>query len=287
MCDGTNFHDELIVPDWLLSKEPFSVKECTNCSFRFTANPPSAESAGAYYETEDYIEHSDNAKGLINKLYHMARRQMLKYKLRLVAKHAEGKKLLDIGSGSGYFLNTMKTAGYDVNGVEISDKAVELCQSNFGIKAYSPDDFLADKIPGKIDVASMWHVFEHVYSYEEYFKLIHEKLNDAGTSFVAMPNHLCLDETIYGKYWAAYDTPRHLWHFTPITFKKFAEDRGFELVKMHNLPLDPFYNSMVSASYKKSLTLLPVTVFYGFLSLLLGVFSIKRASSVIYVLKKK
>jgi len=286
VCGATSFTDELVVTDWLVSNEDFLVKECNACSFRFTSNPPAAEHAGPYYETEEYVEHSDNAEGLINVVYHKARTWMLKYKLRLIRKHSDGKRLLDLGSGSGYFLNSMKNNGYDVNGVEISDKAVALCQNKFRIKAYSPTEFLANEIPGEFDVATMWHVFEHVYSYNEYFDMLHKKLTKNGTLIIAMPNYYCLEEKTYKKYWNGYDTPRHIWHFTPSTFPRFAKDRGFEMVKMTSLPLDMFYNSMISASYKKSFTFLPITVFVGLCSLMLSIFSFKRTSSVVYVMKK-
>jgi SAM-dependent methyltransferase len=287
VCGGNTLTTELHTKDWLVSHEDFEIKNCDNCGFRFTSNPPAAGDAGPYYETEEYVEHSDNKEGLTNTIYHYARKWMLKYKFSLVSKYAKGKRLLDIGSGSGYFINHMKQWGYAVNGVEISDKAVAFCQTKFDITAYSPEQFIADEISGEFDVATMWHVFEHVYSYDEYFSMLHKKLAADGTLIIATPNHLCLEEKYYRKFWNGYDVPRHLWHFTPSTFTQFAEKRGFKLIKMRNLPLDPFYNCMISASYKKSISLLPATVFVGFLSFCNAIFSFNKSSSIVYILKKQ
>ena len=287
VCNSPSFKPSIVVPDWLVSNEKFEIVACKECDFRFISNAPKAEDAGKYYETEEYVEHSDSKEGLINTIYHVARKQMMKYKLKLVSKNSNGKKLLDIGSGSGYFLNFMKQQGFDVKGVEISEKAVQLCNDKYSILAYSPNDLIEGKLPKDIDVATMWHVFEHVYSYDEYFKQIHECLSDDGTLIIAMPNHQCFEAGFYNKYWNGYDTPRHLWHFVPKTFRKFAENRGFEIVKMTNLPLDPFYNAMISASYKKSFTFLPFTFFIGLVSWIMAKFSFQKSSSIVYILKKK
>lgn len=286
VCGSTSLKDELTATDWLVSSELFYIKNCTSCGFRFTSNPPAKDYAGPYYETEEYVEHSDSSAGLINTVYHYARKWMLKYKLRLIQKHATGKSLLDIGSGSGYFIHYMKQSGLQVAGVEISEKAVALCKEKFGIQAYSPEQFLANEIPDQFDIATMWHVFEHVYSYDAYFAMLHKKLSANGTLIIAMPNHLCLEEKYYRKYWNGYDTPRHLWHFTSTTFTKFAQDRGFEIVKEHNLPLDPFYNCMISASYKKSFSFLPATLLIGLASSINALFTFRKSSSIVYVLKK-
>jgi 2-polyprenyl-3-methyl-5-hydroxy-6-metoxy-1,4-benzoquinol methylase len=212
---------------------------------------------------------------------------MLQFKLSKIKNNTTGKKLLDVGSGSGYFVNHMKQHGYNVTGVEISDKAVELCKAKFGIQARSPQDFLVGQLDKDYDIISLWHVFEHVYTFDEYFDLFSKSLKNDGTLILALPNSNSMDAKLYGKYWAAYDTPRHLWHFTPDTLSRFAETRGFEVTKKYRLPLDPFFNSMVSASYKPGFTALPVSVLKGLYSLIVSFFNKDKSSSLIYFLKKK
>lgn len=287
MCDQTDFRIFKKVPDWLVSKEEFEIQQCNSCGFKFTGNAPTENTIGPYYNSEEYVEHSDTNKGIIYSVYHKARELMLSYKLRKIQKLGVGKKLLDVGSGSGYFMNHMAKNGYETTGVEISEKARNLAKDKFGIEAKIPSDFLEKKLDADFDLITLWHVFEHVYTYDEYFELFLESLNNNGRLILALPNSNSTDAKMYDSYWAAYDTPRHLWHFTPKTIEQFAANRGFALEKKYRLPLDPFFNSMVSASYKKSFTFLPITVLKGLVAYLVSLFNIDKSSSLIYVFKKK
>ena len=286
VCNATQFEDFLEVKDWLVSKESFQLQRCSKCSFVFTANAPVEEDIAPYYDSEEYVEHSDTNKGVIYGLYHYARSLMLAYKYRKLKSLQTGKKLLDVGSGSGYFLNFMKNKGYDVTGVEISDKAKELCKNKFGIDAFAPIDFLQNKLDTDFNLITLWHVFEHVYTYDAYFDLFKKSLSTNGKLVLALPNKNSWDAKHYKQYWAAYDTPRHLWHFTPKTIQEFAKRRGFKLIRRYRLPLDPFFNSMVSASYQDSKTLLPLTLLKGLWSYVVSLTNINKSSSLIYVFEK-
>lgn len=287
VCESTHFKDYLVVPDWLVSKENFQLQQCDGCGFVFTSNAPKEESIAPYYESEEYVEHSDTKKGIIYGLYHYARSLMLSYKYKKLKSLNVGAKLLDVGSGSGYFLNFMQHKGFKVTGVEISDKAKELCQNKFGINAYAPEDFLQHKLDTDFDLITLWHVFEHVYTFNDYFDLFHKSLQPQGKLVLALPNKDSWDARHYHHYWAAYDTPRHLWHFTPKTIEAFAKRRGFKLVTKYHLPLDPFFNAMVSASYKTSKTFLPFTLLKGFWSYFKSLIDVNQSSSLIYVFEKE
>lgn len=286
VCSQTDFRIFKKVPDWLVSKEVFNIQQCNSCGFKFTGNAPGEEDIGPYYNSEEYVEHSDTNKGLIYSVYHKAREIMLGYKLRKIQQLNAGKKLLDVGSGSGYFMNHMAKNGYETTGVEISEKARNLSKEKFGLEANEPTDFLDKKLDTDFDLITLWHVFEHVYTYNEYFELFSASLKKDGHLLLALPNSDSVDARMYGKYWAAYDTPRHLWHFTPKTIEQFAKKRGFTLEKKYRLPLDPFFNSMVSASYKEAFTFLPFTVLKGLWAYLVSIFDIDKSSSLIYVFKK-
>lgn len=258
---------------------------CSRCSFRFTQDAPSQEEIGPYYDTDSYVEHSDTRSGLVFTLYHYGRMLMLNMKLRLIKRTHSGKRLLDIGSASGYFLNHMKLGGYQVKGVEINEKARALCKEKFDIDSYPPE-WLTEQKDAKFDLISLWHVFEHVYDYDGYFKAFDNLLTDDGRIVVAMPNYRAYDASYYGKYWNAYDVPRHIWHFDFDSFSQFAKDRGFEIEKVKDLPLDPFYNAMTSAEFKPKFTFIPWALFIGFVAYLKGVLNTKKASSIVYILKK-
>ena len=286
VCGHSSFKHFLNVPDWLVSKEVFELQQCEQCQFVFTANAPLEKDAGPYYNSEEYVEHSDTSSGLIYSIYHVARRAMLHYKYIKIKRLHVGKKLLDVGSGSGYFLNFMKKKDYDVTGVEISEKAIALCKKNFGIKAHSPSEFLEEKLDTNYDIISLWHVFEHVYSYDAYFELFSKSLNDNGCLILALPNCDSQDARMNKVYWGAYDTPRHIWHFTPKTIELFAMERGFKMIKKHRMPLDPFFNVMVSDSYKDKFTVLPYTLLKGLYSYISSLLNIEKSSSIIYIFQK-
>ena len=286
VCGHSSFKHFLNVPDWLVSKEIFELQQCEQCQFVFTANAPLEKDAGPYYNSEEYVEHSDTSSGLIYSVYHVARRAMLHYKYMKIKRLHVGKKLLDVGSGSGYFMNFMKKKGYDVTGVEISEKAIALCKKNFGINAHSPSEFLEEKLDTDYDIISLWHVFEHVYSYDAYFELFSKSLNNNGYLILALPNCDSQDARMNKSYWGAYDTPRHIWHFTSKTIELFAMGRGFKMIKKHRMPLDPFFNVMVSDSYKDKFTFLPLTLLKGLYSYIISLLNIEKSSSIIYIFQK-
>lgn len=286
VCNSQELNSVIKANDWLVTKEEFSIYECASCEFRFTQDAPSEALVGPYYDNEDYVEHSDSSKGLIFTLYHWGRKLMLNRKHNLIANNSQGKRLLDVGSASGYFLNHMKQKGFDVQGIEISEKARELCKSKFDIDTFTPNLLINKELDGPYDVITLWHVFEHVYTYNEYFDAFKELLSPDGVLVIAMPNYKCYDAAYYKEYWNGYDVPRHLWHFHPPTFNTFSEKRGFKTLKTKRLPLDPIYNSLVSADYKPRKAFLGLTLLVGVWSYLISLINKQRSSSLVYFLKK-
>lgn len=269
-----------------MSGEEFPLMHCQDCSFIFTQDAPREEAVGTYYDTEDYVEHSDTHKGLVFSLYHYGRKLMLRRKRQLVGRQSGGKKLLDIGSASGYFLNHMRQRGYEVSGVEVSQKARRLCEAKFGISAFDPEWFLNEDQVARFDLITLWHVFEHVYRLGDYMDAFQRSLEPGGALIIAMPNHRSFDAKYYKEHWNAWDVPRHLWHFNPATFKRFAADHGFEIRSTYRLPLDPFYNALVSADYKPGFRSSLWAGLVGGVSWAWSILNKERASSLVYVLRK-
>ena len=273
--------------DHLVSKETFELRHCDKCGFRFISNPPPVTEAYRYYETEEYVEHSDSKTGLVNSIYHYARTWMLRFKHGLINKESRTKKLLDFGTGTGYFVNAMKTRGYEVAGIEISPKAREFCKTNFDIDVRDPQRLYNDDFPTGFGYVTFWHVLEHIYDVDKVMSRLHDILADDGMVVVALPNYHCLEEKVYKTYWNGYDVPRHLWHWDKPSFTRFAEKHGYVVKKTKILPLDPFYNCLISESYRKNKLAYLLIPFIGGLSLIRGWLSHARASSVIYFLEKR
>ena len=290
VCGNNDIEKVLIAIDYFSSEESFPLFDCLHCGFRFTNNVPSEEVVGQYYNSPEYISHSDTRKGLINKIYHFARQIMVKRKVRLVMEHASRTpiKLLDMGCGTGYFLHAAKEEGMIVSGIEKDKKAREFANINFGLEV-KDNDFFWNLKSQSFDVITLWHVLEHLEKLNESIDKIKSCLTEDGILVIAVPNHRSFDATFYKKYWAAYDVPRHLWHFSPETIENLLSRHGMTLVKQYSMPLDAFYISLLSERYKGSNLLARYSRAFliGLVGYTRSLFSSTQSSSLIYIAKTK
>lgn len=287
VCDGTNLEEFQKNFDYSITREDFELYKCADCGFVLTQDIPDETSIGRYYKSDAYISHSDTTKGFVNKIYHTVRAIMLDKKAKMVeaVSGIRKGKLLDIGTGLAYFPNHMKSRGWQVSGIEQDPEARKSAEQNFGISAEAPEALY--KMEGEeFDVISLWHVLEHVHDLAGYMNVIKANLKDEGTLVIALPNQASPDAKYYGKYWAAYDVPRHLWHWNPKTFELFAQKHGFTLIEKRPMPMDGFYVSLLSEKYKKG----KMNLFSGFRRGMVTWFkslnNTDLSSSVIYFLRK-
>jgi 2-polyprenyl-3-methyl-5-hydroxy-6-metoxy-1,4-benzoquinol methylase len=287
VCSSGKAEIHLRCTDHFLTKEVFTIFRCPDCSFEFTQDYPEENRIGFYYESDDYISHSDTTQGFSNKIYHIARTLMLRRKRGIIRSVTGLNKgtLLDIGSGTGYFAETMKEAGWEVKGVEINKKARDFSIIRSGLEIIDPGQIDSLKTDS-FDCITLWHVLEHFHDPFKYATDILRILKPGGICIVALPNCNSYDAKYYRQNWAAFDVPRHLWHFNPVSFNIFSEKSGFATDKLMVLPLDVFYISMLSEKYCGSrlpfLAGVIKAVPFAFLSL----FNKKRCSSVVFILRK-
>ena len=274
--------------DHYATGEMFHLCRCAECGFLFTQDFPAEKEIGRYYETPDYISHSDTKKGIVNRAYHHVRHYMLKRKARLIMNEAHRKegRLLDIGTGTGYFPATMKALGWQVEALEKNALARNFAQTHFGLEI-KPETALADYAPQSFDVITLWHVMEHLEHLNETWETLHSLLADKGILIVAVPNCSSYDARKYGAYWAAYDVPRHLWHFTPDTMQKLGAKHGFILSARHPMPFDAFYISMLTERYMQRSAVFVRGLWTGTWAWFNTLVKKERSSSMIYVFRKK
>jgi SAM-dependent methyltransferase len=287
LCESNNLVPYIICKDHLLSGEDFNLNICNDCHFVLTQDHPDESDIGRYYESDEYISHSDTGKGFSNKIYRLVRTIMLRRKEGII-KNVSGLKkgnLLDIGSGTGHFVHTMKKAGWNVTGIEINEKAREFAISRFGKDFISPEKIVALS-DNSFDCVTLWHVLEHFQKPYKYFEEISRILKPEGTIIIALPNNISYDADYYRQFWAAYDVPRHLWHFSPSTFMLFAKKFSFEFSGFFNLPFDVFFISIMSEKYKGSKLPFISGLLNGIRFKAKSVFSNEKDSSVIYILRK-
>jgi 2-polyprenyl-3-methyl-5-hydroxy-6-metoxy-1,4-benzoquinol methylase len=265
ICNNTAFKPFLKAKDYFLTMEGFTIQQCLSCKFLFTNPRPEKEEIGKYYRSESYISHSDSTKGLINKIYQTIRSKTLNEKASWIYNHKKQGRVLDIGAGTGHFLNAMARKGYSVTGMEPEESARKIAKAQFDLILYNELESIPDE-GDRYDVITLWHVLEHVHELDATLKRIRSLVSDAGILVVAVPNPESYDAQKYGKYWAAYDLPRHLYHFTRETITKTLKPYGFELSGSYPMKFDSYYVSMLSEKYKSGKTNYLKAVQKGFLS---------------------
>ncbi len=236
----------LNVKDYSVSGETFELLHDDELDMLITHPQPSLEKLPSYYESADYISHTDGKKSLFEKMYQFVKGIALKNKLKLINSESQKGTILDIGAGVGDFLVTAKNDGWNIIGIEPSEKAKAIA-INKGVSFVSD---LSEIENQSLDVITMWHVFEHVPNLEHQMSELKRLIKPNGTIIIAVPNFNSFDANYYGKYWAAFDVPIHLWHFSKTAIQKLFSKHDLELVKVLPMKFDSFYVSLLSEKYK-------------------------------------
>ena len=286
VCDSSHVTAVSESKDETVSKQLFQIWECKACSARFTQDVPEAGDIGAYYKSDAYVSHSDTSKGFINKLYHVARSYTLASKKRLVQKNSGGPgHLLDVGAGTGAFAAYMQAAGWKVTGVEPDATARKNAKQVHNI-ILQPSENIFKFEKHFYDVITLWHVLEHVHALHEYLDLFHTLLKEGGSLIIAVPNYTSYDATVYSGAWAAYDVPRHLYHFSPKSMKHLLHRHGFKIKNYRPMWFDSFYISLLSEKYLTGKNRPFKAFLTGFISNLHALQKTRKCCSIIYVAKK-
>lgn len=237
----------LTVKDNSVSSETFELYRDQKLDLLITTPQPQESELGRYYESEDYISHTDGTRSLFEKAYQFVKNRALKNKLSLINQlNPQKGKILDIGTGTGDFLKTAKNDGWDITGIEPSPKAKQIA-SEKGVTFADTTNLLSDH---SFDVITMWHVLEHVPNLDNQISELKRLLKPEGTIIIAVPNFNSYDAKHYGNFWAAYDVPRHLWHFSKTAIKLLFEEKQMKLIKVLPMKFDAFYVSLLSEKYK-------------------------------------
>ena len=272
----------ITVKDFSVSGESFSLLHNEDYDLLKTHPQPSLERLPSYYESEDYISHTDGKRTLFEKMYHLVKSNAIKNKVKLINQwQPEKGTLLDIGAGTGDFLLEAKKQNWIITGIEPNDKAKQIAiqkGASFGTNLEELED-------ESFDVISMWHVLEHVPNLEEQIATLKRLLKPNGTIIIAVPNFKSYDAKYYAEFWAAYDVPRHLWHFSKTAIKKLFADQNMQLKKVKPMWFDSFYVALLSEKYKTGKMNFIKGFFIGLLSNWSGLQK-KEFSSHIYIIKK-
>jgi len=271
------------VQDFSVSRQLFPLLACKECTLRFTQHAPVAEAAAPFYQFEQYISHTNTSKGLISKVYQWVRKFTLRQKRKLVEKNSGIKAghLLDLGCGTGAFAATMQRAGWQVTALEPDAGARKVALEQFGVQAADSAEFYT--LPAaQFDVITLWHVLEHMHDLKKVLKQLHTLLKPQGMLFIAVPNFTSYDATVFGEHWAAYDVPRHLYHFSPQAMRSLLSSHQLVLTDTFPMWFDSFYVSLLSTAYRSGRTQAGKAMLTGLLSNVKALADKEKCSSLIY-----
>ena len=286
MAKQNSNHIHLKVKDHSVSGDVFDLIINSEYGFLETTPQPSKEKLPEYYQSEDYISHTDSKRNVFEKVYHLVRTISLKKKLSLINRFASEKKnLLDIGCGTGDFLQTALKNNWHVSGIEPNTQARTIANKKTNNLVFEVEQLLKFE-PNSFDVITLWHVLEHLPNLDEHISIFKKLLKPNGSLIIAVPNYKSYDAKHYKAFWAAYDVPRHLWHFNQESISKLVSKQSFEVANIKPMWFDSFYVSMLSEKYKSG-KMNPIKGFWVGLLSNLKALSTKEASSLIYIIKNR
>lgn len=239
--------------DYLVSNQEFVINQCTTCGFRLTNPRPDVATISSYYESDQYVSHHDESSGLINRMYRLVRNITLRSKLSLINELNRGRgDILDVGCGTGTFLEKCMSGGWQVAGMEPDHNARAIAQKKLRVEI-EPN---LNSLTGKqlFNVITLWHVLEHIHNLNEIIPQLQRLLATNGTLLIAVPNSNSYDAQYFKQYWAAYDVPRHIYHFTPPTIERLFKKHNFRLTDKRPLLFDAYYIAMLSTRYQTGKT---------------------------------
>lgn len=286
LCQETRFSLYASCKDYTVSHETFTLQQCQACGFVFTNPRPDAQTLPQYYQSDSYISHAERSKSVTDNIYRVARTFTLKWKYRVVMKHSSmnPKTLLDFGCGTGAFLEACQQKGLRIRGVEPAEIARQQAARNTGTVVAK--DLM--EVRETFDAITLWHVLEHVTHLQETLEALSHHLNQNGTMFIAVPNLKSSDAQHYQNQWAAYDVPRHLWHFSKESMRNLLANHNLHLEGVLPMPLDAYYVCLLSEKYrsqKQNIATMATAALQGWKSNQ----SAKRTgeySSLIYIVRK-
>lgn len=282
VCKSNKIKYQITAEDFLVTREKFQIYGCLVCGLRFTNPRPNDDQLASYYDSHEYISHGNETSSLVTGLYKIARTFTLRKKRQLIEKISSNKRLLDVGCGTGHFIEYCQQYGWQVNGVEPNQ--IARTQAEAKTKIIIQQD-ISEVVDATYNVITLWHVLEHLPDLEQIINKLKYLLAPGGTLIIAMPNYEAFEATVFKEYWAAYDVPRHLYHFNRKAVAHLTKLHGLKIVRTYPMKLDSFYISLLSNKNKSNANKYINSFITGLLSNIYAIKS-KNYSSLIYQIEK-
>jgi 2-polyprenyl-3-methyl-5-hydroxy-6-metoxy-1,4-benzoquinol methylase len=286
VCESNSLSIALTAKDYFFTQEVFQITKCNSCEFLFTNPRPNSTELNRYYQTDEYLSHSTTKKTALNILYSFLRNVSIKRKFSLISKIKFNGNILDIGCGTGEVLNYFNRKGWETLGIEPAENPRNFALSKYGLSVFE-ESHLDNLQTASFDIITMWHVLEHVSNLNERLSQVKRILKNDGTLIIAVPNSKSWDAGHYKNYWAAWDLPRHLYHFSISSFTRLMAKHSLIIEKIHPMKFDSYYVSMLSEKYQTGKSNYIKSGLNGFISNRSAKHHLGNYSSLIFQVKKQ
>ena len=214
----------------LFQQDEWKVYRCPQCGLGVLEPRPSAAELDALYRDSYFVTRYDEGVAIGSE----AMRKRLSWeahRIRFFRPFLKSGRILDVGSGRGYFLLACRESGYEVEGFDVSEDAAEYVRNTLKISVTTGKP---DNVPFKdesFDVVTMWHSLEHTENPRIYLDSARRWLRPGGLLVVDVPNYLSTDASKYWDKWDGWSLPYHFYHFTPESLDKILAQHGFEVIR--------------------------------------------------------
>lgn len=284
ICSNERLKNEMICKDYTVSKESFAIISCEHCQLWITSPRPTSDQIGKYYESPEYISHTNKSNSFVNIIYKIVRQYTLSRKVKIIKEYKPTGLILDYGCGTGAFLKRCKDEGFQIEGIEPNTHAREEATKITGQVIL--ESIIQHEETNKADIITLWHVLEHVADLDSTIQELYKRLNKDGYIIIAVPNKNSYDAKHYKEMWAAYDVPRHLYHFTKTSISKLSKKYNLKLVQTIPQYFDSYYVSILSERNQGNKLSFIKGIIMGLKSNTNAFRNSNEYSSLIYILKK-
>ena len=283
VCEKSNSVPFLTLSDRLTDKlQTFQLVKC-ECNFVYLNPRPDSQQISSYYQSSKYDPHNIiNGDGW-GKMYRFIQQVTMRWKYNKIVSIKPSGRLLDIGGGNGDFAVFMASKGWDV---VLQDTISKVVDRNIDKNFESVKDLHILKDGQKFDVITLWHSLEHIHDVSKLYNQINRLLNHDGILLIAVPNLSAPEKTFYGKKWAPFDAPRHLYHFQIESLKDLCNIYKFQIIRKYSLYQDTPYNILLSMSRNNLFQIIQgiLVFFYSILRVILS--GPHNSSSFIFICRK-
>lgn len=226
-------------------KKTYTFVRCHNCKLIFQDPPPSEKEMIVHYNQN--VLYKDPKK--LSKIKQYLHNYGLKKRSKVITQNKQQGLLLDIGCGTGSFLEYMaQHTQFEVMGTEINEHNIAIIKENNSFPVYLGDLQQLEFPEKHFDVITLWDVIEHLPDPKALLNEAHKIIKNNGYLVLRVPNGDSLDFKIFREYWAGVDAPRHYLIYTKKTLSSFLEDSGFSIVSFNN-KIGSYFNFLTSLEF--------------------------------------